>query len=190
MSTSTDRDSTASLGNLFQRLSTLTTQSVFFCVQMEPHVFTSYPVRSCPGSSTTESGSFVFIPSHRLFILIYKIPLKISGLKSPSSLGLSSHGRWSSPLIIFMTIHWTWPSISTSHVLGGPELDPTLQVWLYQCWAGGEGWPPMARSHGSPLLNAAQDAAGKHLEISQVVLKLHVISIRFICPSFRDLHLG
>lgn len=148
LSTSTDGDSTASLGNLFQRLSTLTIQSVFFCVQMEPHVFTSYPVRSCPGSSTTESGSFVFIPSHRLFILIYKIPLKISGLKSPSSLGLSSHGRWSSPLIIFMTIHWTWPSISMSHVLGGQNWIPHSRCGFTSAEHGGKvdlPWPaPMA----------------------------------------------
>lgn len=67
---------------------------------------------------TTEKSSVLFAFSLQVFIHIDKIPLSLffSRLNIPSSLSLSLHARCSSPLIIFVALHWTVSSMSWKRV--------------------------------------------------------------------------
>lgn len=68
-----------------------------------------------------EPVSVAFIPSLQVFACIDEFPLSIlfSRLNRPSSFSLSSHKRWSRPLIIFIVLHWTLSSTSTSLLYSG-----------------------------------------------------------------------
>lgn len=89
-------------------------------VLSHPHrvfrVFQFVPVVSgpVPGNHWEESGSlFLHLPFRNSYTLM-KFPMSFffSRLKSPSSLSLSLYrARCSSPLIIFIALHWTFSSM-------------------------------------------------------------------------------
>ena len=96
-------------------------KKVFFCVQMEFHVFWFVPVASCPVTRhyQAKSGS-IFTLFHQVLI---RSPLKLTlpRLTSPRFLSLSSSEKCSWPIITFVTLCWTCFSMSVSFSHWGGE---------------------------------------------------------------------
>lgn len=107
-------DSTTSLDHVCQGFVTLTVkQKVFLAVQEGPFCCHQQvcllPLVLPPG--TTEKILAVSLSTSSIQIPFDKISLSFSRLNSPSSLILSSQGRYSSPLNTFAALHWILSSI-------------------------------------------------------------------------------
>ena len=97
-----------SLGNLCQCLTTLTVKKHFHVFRWNFLVFDLRPL-PVRGYCWEKFGFLFSILSSQVFIGIDKIhpSLFFSCLRSPGSLSLSSYERGSSPLIMFVALHWT-----------------------------------------------------------------------------------
>ena len=108
---------------------------------MEFPVFQFVPVASCPatGHHQEPPGCLILIPSHQVFIHTNEIPLSLvcSKLNSPSSLILFSYEMSSSPLIIFMALHWARSS-------------KPIHFWYW----GDQNWAQHSRCEGFAALTA------------------------------------
>lgn len=89
------------------------------------------------GHSTISLGSSITCTAELFFFIFmwsFLTSVSYTGhfylrLNLPSSLSLSWFERCSSPLIVFITLHWTCSFVS---VLRSPDPDTTLQMLLYQ----------------------------------------------------------
>lgn len=124
---SSKEDSTDSLSNLSNQCFTILTE-VFPCVHMR---FLCFNLCSFPlflSWSTTEmslSPSSLFLPIRYLYTLMRShLNLLFSRVNSLSSPNLSSYEKCSSPLFVFVVLHFTL------HGLGSQEWDAVLQVSL------------------------------------------------------------
>lgn len=98
----TDRDSTISLGDLFQCLTTVTVKKVGSCVKMEFCILISASWHPVTKHQWKKPSSLFFIPSHQVLLTWVRFPWTISSkLKCPSSLSHSSHKKWSNSLSLW-----------------------------------------------------------------------------------------
>lgn len=112
------------------------------------------------GHSTISLGSSITCTAELFFFIFmcsFLTSVSYTGhfylrLNLPSSLSLSWFERCSSPLIVFITLHWICSFVS---VLRSPDPDTTLQMLLYQDWVDGQDHSPRPAVHALP--NAAQN---------------------------------
>ena len=87
----------------------------------------------CPvaGHRWKESGPILLTLTIKIFIGIYQVPssLLFFRLNKPSSLSLSLYKRWSSPRVIFVTLHWTLSSSSSSFFNWGAQNRVKYSRW-------------------------------------------------------------
>lgn len=133
---------------------------IFFPIFMWTLLYFSLcPLLPILSMDTTEKSLFLFslrLP-FRYFHTSIGFPLSLlsSWLNTKSSLSLSSYERYSSPIIIFVTLHWGFSSTFLSFILVSPELVTVLQVWPLQSCV--EGKDHIFGPSGNTLPNAAQD---------------------------------
>lgn len=77
--------------------------------------------------------------------------------------------RWSCPLIILVSLHWTLSSSSTSLILGSPEPDTVLQVWPHQCQGEKKDYLPALLSN-RVILPQGQASAIPLVELHEVAV--------------------
>ena len=141
---SADGDSTTSLGNLIQPLTTVTVKKCR--VQMEPHVLKFVALVLSVGTTEKILAPFSsFLPIRCLYRAVRSLLILLFyRLNSPRSLSLSWHERCSSPSVIAA---WSWTCSSKSESFlhwQARSWYTGLQVWTDQSWAEGKDhitWP-------------------------------------------------
>jgi len=138
-------ESTTSLGRLCQLLITLTVIMFFLMFKWNFLHLNLCPWRLVLSLGTTEKASSSLLPPHQVFIHVGKIPLSLffSRLNSPSSLSLSAYERCPGPLIIFMAIHWSSSSMSTSLFYWGAQKRTQHPRCVSAGLSRGQGTPPV-----------------------------------------------
>lgn len=108
--------------------------------------FNSSPSPIALSLSTTEKklalSSLLLTPKY-LYTLMSHEPSFLQAEKSQLSQPLLV-GQMPYTLIVIMALCWTGSTKPMSLVLGIPELDLTLQIWLQQCFRRWKGSPPSA----------------------------------------------
>lgn len=126
---SKDGDSKASVGSLFQCLTTVAGKRIFHMREgnfLYINLCQFVPVVSCPVPRNHLKSAFIFLLlliSYLHTLIKSSLNFFFSRLNSPCSFRLFSYGRYSTPLVIFVALCW-----ACSHV------SMVLSYWGVQNW--------------------------------------------------------